>query len=301
MTTPNRQAPSLRVRFLGSLAGCAAITLAASAQTGWDLLTVSDTNTLMRVDLSSGPNYTATAIGVTQDAGSGPVRRIRGLAYAGSTLYGMTREGDLVTVNPSTGETSFKLSVASTGSQWWSDLAYDPANDDLYTVNAFGDQSLVRIDLGSMTSTTQGPTVWTGNGSKYQMLGVEFMGGMLVASSRQTNNVVEMDPATGSFDFTLGIITCGVNNLQQIAVHPGTGVLWGIHDHFSMSNNATLSTFDASFQATEMGELPFGIVENTGTGMDTYGWGGIAFVPVPSPGSAVLLSLCGFLAPRRRR
>jgi hypothetical protein len=248
--------------------------------TDWHLLTVSDTNTLMRVDLSSGPNYTATAIGVTQDAPGGPVRRVRGLASVGTTLYGMTREGDLVEIDPNTAETTFKLSVAAGSDEFWSDLAYDATNNDLYTVLAFGDQSLVRIDLDTMMHTIQGPTEWIVDGSRRQMLGVEFMGGMLLGSNRQNQNIVEMNPADGSFDFTWGNSSSGVNNAQQIAVHPGTGVLWGIHDHFSSSNNAALSTFDAAFRSTEMGELPFGIVESAGGGNDTYGWGGIAFIPV---------------------
>lgn len=285
---------------VGLVALAGMLAMAGRAEAQWDLLTVSDTNTLMRVDLSSGPNYTATSIGLTQDSGGGPVRRVRGLAFAQGTLYGMTREGDLVTVNPNTGETAFKMSVATTGFQWWSDLAYDAVNDDLYTVNAWGSTALVRIDLGTMTSTVQGATTWVGDGSTRQMLGVEFMGGMLVASNRQHQNLVEMDPTDGSFDWTWGNTALTVTNNQQIAVHPGTGVLWGIHDHAPTNNNAVLSTFDASFQATIMGELPFGIVEDLPLGMGTYGWGGIEFVPVPGPGGLCLLAACA-LGTRRRR
>lgn len=303
--TPSTRSPAhLFPRLTAVIAGCmacAGLAPMASAQSGWDLFTVSDKNKLMRVNLSTGPTYSATGIGITRDAGGGPVRRIRGLAFAGSTLYGMTREGDLVTVNPNTGETVFKHSVATSGFQFWSDLTYDPVNDDLYTVNAFGDHALARIDLGTLTSSVQGPTEWVVSGANYQMLGVEFMSGMLVASSRQTNNVVEMDPADGSFDFTLGLITCGVSNLQQIAVHPGTGVLWGMHDGYTSSRQAVLSSFDSAFQATEMGRLPFGIVEDSPIGAGTYGWGGIAFVPVPAPASASILLTCGLLSPRRRR
>jgi MYXO-CTERM domain-containing protein len=288
------------VLALAGMTGLLAHTPSTQAQAAWDLLTVSNTNTLMRVDLSSGPAFTATPIGVTQDASGGPVRRIRGLAYAGSTLYGMTREGDLVTVNPGTGQTSFKHSVATTGEQFWSDLAYDAAANALYTVNAFGDRALAKIDLGNMTHSIQGPTVWKGNGSAYQMLGVEFSGGTLLSANRSTNNIVDMDPTSGLFDFTFGSITCGVNNLQQIAVHPGTGALWGLHD--GVLNSATLSTFDPTYQATKAGQLPFGILEQGPTpGTDTYGWGGMAFTPVPSPGSLGLLGLGGLIAARRRR
>lgn len=280
-------------------------TLAPVASAQWNLLTVSNTNTLMLVDLSSGPNFTATPLGVTRDANSGPVRRIRGLAFAGSTLYGMTREGDLVTVNPNTGETDFRHSIATSGAQFWSDLTYDANTNSLYTVNPFGDQSLVRIDIlgsNSYSHTVQGPTELAGTGVRLQMLGVEFLNnGTLVAANRSNDNIVEMDPADGSFMFTWGNATSGVSNAQQIAVHPGTGALWGIHDHFSSSNNAALSTFNASFQSTELGELPFGIVESGTGGNDTYGWGGIAFVPVPSSGAFALLALGGIVASGRRR
>ena len=295
------------------LAGIAVGCFAASntvAQT-WDLFTVSNTNTLMRVDMTNPQPttpYPATAIGVTRDANNGPIRRIRGLAWTGSTLYGMTREGDLVTVNPTSGVTVFQHSVAGTagggagaGNQFWSDLAYDASSNSLYTVGAFGARSLVRISLvGSITSAIQGPTQNSATGFLTQMLGVEFMSGRLLASNRQNDNIVAMNPGNGSFTFAWGNGTSGVPNQQQIAVHPATGVLWAIHDHHSTpANNAALSTFDANFQSTEMGMLPFGIVETVGGGNDTYGWGGIVFVP--APGATSILALVGVVAMRRRR
>ena len=294
------------------LAGIAVGCFAASntvAQT-WDLFTVSNTNELMRVSIPTTlPTtlFSATTIGVTQDANNGTIRRIRGLAWTGSTLYGMTREGDLVTVDPDTGVTVFQHSVAGTtgggagaGNQFWSDLAYDASSNSLYTVGAFGDRSLVRISLfGSITSAIQGPTQNSATGFLAQMLGVEFMSGMLLASNRSNQNIVEMNPATGTFTQTWPG-TSGVPNAQQIALHPATGVLWAIHDHHSTSaNNAALSTFDANFQSTEMGMLPFGIVETVGGGNDTYGWGGIVFVP--APGATSILALVGVVAMRRRR
>lgn len=244
----------------------------------WDLLTVANTNELMRVDLSTGPAYSATAIGVTQDA-DGTVRRIRGLAFVGKDLYGMTREGDLVEVDVATGETRWRHSVAGAGQQFWSGLTHrvEAGDDILYTVNAFGDQSLVRINLGPPTThTVQGPT--TSPFGRRQMLGVAFMdvGGetKLLASNRTNDNIVDMDPATGSFAFTWGNATSGVTNAQQIGVHPETGVLWAIHDH---SRDAVLSTFNDKFRSTKMGILPFGIIESVGGGNDTYGWGGVEF------------------------
>ncbi len=78
----------------------------------------------------------------------------------------------------------------------------------------------------------------------------------------------------------MGTHAIGVNNPQAITFHPATGILYAIHDHFSMSNNAALSTYDFTAEmATELCELPFGIVESVGGGNDTYGWGGLAFGP----------------------
>lgn len=254
-----------------------------------NMLTVSNTNELMRVDLAT---LSATSMGVTEDPGGGPVRRIRGLAFVGSTLYGMTREGNLVTIDPLTAQTAFVHSVhtsSPTAEQFWSGLTHrvEGGTDVLYTVNAFGGmtgQELARIDLsGTVSHTIQGPTSWT-PGSVTQMLGVTFatVDGVqkLVASNRQNMNVVEMDPLDGSFDFTWDNATSGVNNNQQIGVHPGTGVIWGIHD---FSFDAALSTFDLDTTAgtqlaTLEGILPFGIIESVGGGNDTYGWGGIAFM-----------------------
>lgn len=251
-----------------------------------DVLIVSDTNELMKVNVNAinAPNFPATLIGVTQDSPGSPPRRIRGLVYAGptilSTLYGITREGDLVTVNNTTGQTALVYSIGGSSGDFWGGLAYDSATNSLYTVNAFGNHELARIDLGgAVTHTIVGSTVMNGgNGFQFQMLGLEFVNGGLLASNRQNDNIVEMNPANGSFVFTWGNQVDGVNNNQQIALNPATGELWGIHDHSSTSNNAALSKHDmTTMQATEMGEVPFGIVESVGGGNDTYGWGGLVF------------------------
>ena len=314
-----RAAAGKKLRPLMALLALAVAVLTANAQAQagtWDLLTVSNTNTLMRVDINSSTSpFPSTIVGVTQDAPSagGTVRRIRGLAFAGTTLYGITREGDLVTVDEHTGQTTFVYSIG-TGSpttQFWSGLTYDPLTNALYTVNAFGgltDQNLVRIHLGPPpTHTVQGATTLVGGTFAFQMLGVAFMdlGGptpTLLASNRQNENIVEMNPATGEFMFTWGNVVSGVPNPQQIAVNPGTGVLWAINDHSQTSSNASLSTFTpATMQSTNAGELPFGIVETVGGGNDTLGWGGMAFTPHGNATDQVHLTfhsgLCDCFAP----
>lgn len=249
-----------------------------------NMLTVSNTNELMRVNLDT---LAARSMGVTRDSAGGPVRRVRGLAFVGSTLYGMTREGDLVTINPKTGTTAFVQNIATSGGaqQFWSGLTHrvEAGADVLYTANAFGGQELVRIDLsGPVSHAIQGPTM-SPFGVR-QILGVSFamVDGveMLIASNRQNQNVMSMDPTDGTIDFTWDNAVSGVSNNQQIGVHPGTGVIWGIHDH---SLDAVVSTFALDTTAgtqlsTNMGTLPFGIIESVGGGRDTYGWGGIAFV-----------------------
>ena len=66
------------------------------------LYTVTAANRLAAINVNVKPLASGTSIlGVTQDSVSGPVRRIRGLAYdsVNNIKYGLTREGDLVTVN----------------------------------------------------------------------------------------------------------------------------------------------------------------------------------------------------------
>lgn len=265
----------------------------SNAHSQCDVLIVSDTNELMIVNINAinAPAFPATVIGVTRDSPSSQPRQIRGLAYAGptilSTLYGITSQGDLVELDKNTGETTFVYSIGSSSGEFWGGLAFDPTTDSLYTVNAFGNHELIRIDLGGpqITHTIQGSTVMAGgNGFQFQMLGLEFVNGVLHASNRQNNNIVEIDPANGSFIFTWGNNAHGVNNNQQITLNPATGELWGIHDHFSSSNNAALSKMNmTTMQATEMGMAPFGIVESVGGGNDTYGWGGFVFLnPCPA-------------------
>jgi hypothetical protein len=264
------------------------------------LYTVTDANELAAVDVSVKPLASGTTIiGVTQDTASGPVRRIRGLAYddGNNIMYGMTREGDLVTVDILTGKTTPLLSFGTVG-DFWSGLAFD-GTTKLYTTNASGTQQLAEIDLVSpgIPSPAQfkGSTTFSGIG--LQILGLDFYPssapvtpptfngadpapGVLYGSDRNNDNIVVVNAVNGLVTMPLGNETVGVPNLQEIAFHPQSGELFAIHDHSMTSNNAALSIYNFTTEmSTELGELPFGIVETLGSGGETYGWGGLAFAP----------------------
>ena len=262
------------------------------------LYTVTNTNELAAIDVAT---HSVVTLGVTQDSPAASPRRIRGLAYDSETdvLYGMTREGNLVTVDRTTGQTTFVYSLVTGNpdTEFWSGLTFDGKNR-LYTTNAFGRHELVQLTLNgsSITETSAGNTTF-GAGSVLQILGLDFYPasapsipatfngthpktGVLYGSNRNNNNFVVVDPVSGAVTMPFGNHTVGVNKLQEIAFHPETGELFAIHDYFSQSNNAALSVFNFTTEtATEWLKLPFGIVESLGPLGGTYGWGGLAFAP----------------------
>ena len=254
----------------------------------WDLYTVANTNELMRVDPDT---CAATTIGITQDSVTGPVRRIRGLAYDPTgTMYGITREGDLVTVDLfSAMTTDLNLSVDITGIEpFWSGLAFRGAPDNaLYAANASGHE-LVRIDLNTMTSAQAGCTGLAPSCSTGQILGLDFhpdpLDGRLYAANRTNHNIVELvpdplNPTSSVLYFTWGGATSGVLNPQAIAFHPESHVLYGICESGTFSSERLVTYSAPGMNSTTRCILPFGILENVGGGEDTYGWGGLAFAP----------------------
>jgi hypothetical protein len=261
------------------------------------LYAVTNANQLAAIDVDNA--CATTIIGVTRDTASGPVRRIRGLAYdaVSDNMYGMTREGDLVSVNRLTAATTFLFAVSPHGSppNFWSGLAFNGTNK-LYSTNAFGAHELVEI-TNATSATVVGSTAFSG--TPLQILGLDFYPSsaplipptfngthpalsVLYGSNRNNDNIVVVNAGNGAVTMPMGNHTVGVNNLQEIAFHPETGALYAIHDRFSSSNNAALSTYNFTTEmSTELCELPFGIVETVGGGNDTYGWGGLAFAPCP--------------------
>jgi hypothetical protein len=114
------------------------ITLSARAQTVYMVSQdnvcgnnpLCDTNTLWSFPFSAPSN--AIQIGVTG-------AEIRGLAFDNynNTVYGITAQGALVTVNTVNGTTSPPLITLTSTSNEWSGLAFN-GQDTLYAVNAYG-------------------------------------------------------------------------------------------------------------------------------------------------------------------
>ncbi len=235
-----------------------------------------DTNTLMSFAL---PSTTATPVGLGQHQYNA---EIRGLAFDNynNTLYGLTAQGDFVTVNTTTGTVNLPplLTLTSTTNEW-SGLAFDGQNT-LYAVNAYGSNELVAIDIAHSTWTVVGHTTYTYNGQQYsqQILGLAYSAsGVLYGSDRNIDNVVILSTTDGSVSFPYNH-TGGINNFQEIGFDP-SGTLYVVYDHQSNSDNAGFAKFDfTTGNATEVGGLNFQIDFNGIDGNSTYGAGGFAFV-----------------------
>jgi len=127
---------------------------------------------LLAVDLDAGAICSVTAIGTTQDVNNGPIREIRGLSYDGRVLWGMTHQGDLVTVNPSSAETThvYTLTAGNQADEYWNSLAL-LGTSSLITVNRSwgppGGHELVGLDIGPNppVEATIGSTNYLGSGS----------------------------------------------------------------------------------------------------------------------------------------
>jgi hypothetical protein len=246
----------------------------------------------MSIDLGApliGGIFTATAIGPTTLMGSGgQTAEIRGLAYDNidGLMYGITAQGVLVTVNLNTGAATPVLTLPyysqSSGQNEWSGLAFD-GTQNLYVVNAYGAQELVRINLGSAPPA---PTVVGSvqfEGISLQILGLAFASdGVLYGSNRSNDNLATISVTTAIAAFPWGNAVV-LNNVQEIAFGP-SGTLYVVFDHVATSDNAGLATYSftaLTATATTIGELPFQIDFNGcgGCGNGTYGAGGLAFGP----------------------
>jgi hypothetical protein len=233
-----------------------------------------DTNTLWTFPYNTPAS--AVQVGVTG-------AEIRGLAFDNynNTVYGITAQGELVTVNTANGTTSPPLITLTSTSNEWSGLAFNGQNT-LYAVNAYGNSELVAIDLGNMTWSVIGSTVYTTSGGQQipqQILGLAYSAsGVLYGSDRNIDNVVTISTQNAAVGLPYPS-TAGINNLQEIGFDP-SGNLYAVYDHQSSSNNAGFASFNfTSGTATEVGGLPFQIDFNgcPGCGNGAYGAGGFAF------------------------
>ena len=153
-----------------------------------------DTNTLVSVDLGSLANglFTATTKGPTTLQGSGgQTAEIRGLAYDNNnhTMYGITAQGVLATVNLHTGATAPVYTLQGYAQNEWSGLVFDGTNT-FYAVNAFGNQ-MVAINPFNHTATVVGNTNYLN--SPQQILGLASSGGVLYGSDRTIDNLVTIN------------------------------------------------------------------------------------------------------------
>lgn len=234
-----------------------------------------DTNTLMSFTL---PSTTATPMGLGQHQYNA---EIRGLAFDNynNTLYGITAQGVLVTVDKTTGiVTPTTLTLSSTTNEW-SGLAFDGQNT-LYAVNAYGSNELVAIDVPNLTWTVIGHTIFTYGGQKIpqQILGLAYSAsGVLYGSDRSIDNVVIISTQGGGVSIPYNH-TGGVTNFQEIGFDP-SGTLYVVFDHGAPHNDAGFAKFDfTTGTATEVGGLNFEIDFDGVGGNSTYGAGGFAFV-----------------------
>ena len=234
-----------------------------------------DTNTLWTFPYNAPAS--AVSIGVTG-------AEIRGLAFDNynNTVYGITAQGELVTVMTN-GTTSPPLITLTSTSNEWSGLAFN-GQDTLYAVNGFGNNELVAINLANNppTSTIIGSTIYTTSGGQQipqQILGLAYgANGVLYGSDRNIDNVVTISTVNAAVGLPYPQ-TAGINNLQEIGFDP-SGNLYAVYDHQSASDNAGFASFNfTTGTATEVGGLPFQIDFNgcPGCGNGTYGAGGFAF------------------------
>jgi len=250
-----------------------------------------DTNTLVSFQLGNLTNgkFNITTIGKTTIQGGGGVTaEIRGLAFDNytNTLYGITAQGVLMTINMTTAVATpvFTLPYWPPNSiqNEWSGLAFNGQNH-LYAVNAYGNNELVDINISNPTAPTStliGSTVFV-NGSQnipQQILGLAYSPmGILYGSDRNIMDVVTIDTQNAhvSLPYTGGT---GINNPQEMGFDP-SGNLYFVYDHVATNNDAGFASFNfVTGTASSVGELPFEIDFNGHWGNGTYGAGGWAFV-----------------------
>ena len=266
-------------------------------------------NDLYAVDLNaiSGGLFTNyTSIPLTSTMGLST--QIRGLAYDNNNgnMYGITAQGNLVTVNLNTGAENlvYTLPFYAAGSiqNFWSGLAFDGTNN-LYVANAYGNHELVDIPVNSPSSAFVVGSITNSSSGSYhpQTLGLAFYPasapsspptfngtdpapGVLYGSDRGTDSMNAISTSTASAtQLNPGQGTTGVNNLQESVFGPNTGLLYSIHDHSPNSDNSDIAIYNfMTGIETILGQLPFGIVYDgpPGEGEGNYGAGGMGFGPV---------------------
>lgn len=161
-------------------------------------------------------------------------------------------------------------------------MVYDPATGNFLVCNLVG--TLFETTLaGAATRIGSVPTT---------LKGLAFAGGSLYGAANPTNTLYELDPADGSAISSVAVTLNGspVTGMNGLATHPGTGALWGVFRVGNLPGARHLGTVNPTT----------GVVTSVGVLQQNYA--GIAFLPEPSPISAlgagaVTVALC---AQRRR-
>ncbi len=312
----------LKLNLLGSLVALLAMTQAnpATAQVVYGVTGVGGAaSTLYTETYSSQPSGTSfTSVGSVTLGPSGPALSLASLTYANGVLYGVTNSmggtvngggtfaNSLVTINASTGVASLVAGNLGTGAQVQS-LAYSSENNTLYGFSKAGVGSSPDANSVVTISTSTGLASFCSareRASRRRLqemgLAVDSAGNIYLSPFTITgaapNTMYSVDPVTGAaiagFPFT-NIPLIG-SNMKALAFD-GSGNFYGLNFQPNTTTDlVSLSNIGSSWQ-----------LENLGT--TTGGpYVGIAFAPVPEPGSVVLVGLvfavfgaCGWM--RRRQ
>jgi hypothetical protein len=254
------------------------------------------------------PLAVSGASGGWTDLGSfdGSSTEVTGLAYSPgrSTLYGVTADAALVTLNPDTGAIASTLGTLPT-SGLYSALAFNPGategleDDVLYAIrtdegcslSGFCTDSLIEIDPDDASATTlfQLSIMFQGG---IQGLAYDSQNGRLVGTAYVSSMLWEIDPGCqvfacrGATELTPSLDT---RITSSLAYSPDTGRFYVVG---SQSGPRTL--FD-SVDATSFAPQPT-------IGIDGYTPGGLAALPEPAaaPAQALAIATLLWLARHRR-
>lgn len=245
---------------------------------------LSGANELATVDL--GANCTITTIGLTQDAGGGPLRDVRSMVFDhdGGVLYGMTPEGDLVTIDRETAATTplLQLPFGTPGSERWGGLSFD--GNVLYAVNYFAPKELVNIDLNTLTSTLMGIPA-SASGFQHSITDMDLFPASLPEGAPhplhdrfyvfdQNSRISTIDPVSLLVSTPL---SSSISNTRALAFNPEDGVLYTLQ---AVGSDSRLSTFDfTTNQLTEVCLMPMSV---------TSAGGGLMLAAPPTSGSAAI-------------
>ncbi len=172
------------------------------------------------------------ALFVERKVGRIGIPRVHALAYdpRADTLYGLTEDGKLLSIDRRTGKGRVVQAIAARGRPLFSSLAFEPGegNGRLYATNVSEGLEFFRIDLrktaphpvvrlrpaqGDLPAHVTGLAVHPGTG---QLYGV----------ARNLNALGTLDPNTGAFKKVFP--NCGIDNPEGLAFEPLTRTLYGV-------------------------------------------------------------------------